>query len=426
MSGQTYDVIVVGGGTAGVIAATQAGRAGAKTLLVEKTARLGGAITNQGVNYPGLFHAWGRQVIAGIGWELVARTVEESGGEMPDFGDGPERHFHHQVGVDRMVYAALCDEFVLGAGADLWLHAMVGQAGQEVGGWLLQICTKCGLTEAETKVLVDCTGDADVVSIAGLPVNIPEACQPATSICRASGYNLEELDLAAIDQAFTEAVSRGEVKPEDGCWRIDAANVSSWLRSAGANANHIRCRDGRTTAGRTELEVEGRRSVYRLYRFLRRQPGLENLRIDWAAPEVGVRETATIIGEETVTLEDYTEGRYWEDAVCYSFYPIDLHGIDSQEWQAWPLKKGVVPTVPRGALLPRDSRNLMVAGRCISSDRLANSALRIQATCMATGQAAGAMGALAGKADREVRSLSIEAIRELLREHGAIVPVAAS
>ena len=82
------DVIVIGGGTAGVVAATQAGRAGAKVLLVEKTGMLGGTTTTGGVNFPGLFHAWGRQVIAGIGWELVTRCVTETGGTLPDFATG--------------------------------------------------------------------------------------------------------------------------------------------------------------------------------------------------------------------------------------------------------------------------------------------------------------------------------------------------
>jgi len=422
MGSASYDVIVIGGGTAGVVAGTQAGRAGARTLLVEKTGRLGGTITNGAVNYPGLFHAWGRQVIAGIGWELVTRTIEESGKALPDFTPAPERHFHHQIHVDTMAYAALCDEFVLNAGADLWLHTMVAGASRKDGHWNLALCTKSGLTEVQGKTVIDCTGDADVVSLAGFEVRYPERCQPATLCSRASGYDLKRIDLEALDRAFAEAIEQGEVKPEDGCWRIDKPTVSQWLRKTGRNANHILCEDGQTVEGRTYLEVEGRRAVYRLFRFLKGQPGLENLRIDWVAPECGVRETATIVGEETVTLEDYATGRMWDDAVCYSFYPIDLHGMDSEEWQAWPLKEGVVPTVPRGALLPKDSQNLMAAGRCISSDRLANSALRIQATCMGTGQAAGVLGAMSAERGVEVASLDISEVRALLRQHGAITP----
>lgn len=83
-----YDVMVIGGGTAGVVAAVQAGRAGARTLMVEKTGIFGGTITNAGVTYLGLVHAWGQQVISGIGWELVTRAVEEAGGTLPNFAEG--------------------------------------------------------------------------------------------------------------------------------------------------------------------------------------------------------------------------------------------------------------------------------------------------------------------------------------------------
>ena len=102
-----YDVVVIGGGTAGVIAAIQAGRAGARTLLIEKSGMLGGTMTSAGVNFPGLFHAWGQQVIAGIGWDLVRQTVAEVGGAMPDFSDFRQRHWKLQIPIDRFVYAAL-------------------------------------------------------------------------------------------------------------------------------------------------------------------------------------------------------------------------------------------------------------------------------------------------------------------------------
>jgi len=162
--------------------------------------------------------------------------------------------------------------------------------------------------------------------------------------------------------------------------------------------------------------------MLRLFRFLRRQPGLERLRFDYLAPECGVRETATIEGKATVTAEDYTCGRLWEDALCYSFYPIDLHMSSGAGVDCRPLTAGIVPTIPRGAMLPMGSRNLIVAGRCIASDRLANSALRVQATAMATGQAARAMAALAARSGTEIEELPLAVIRALLAEHGAIVP----
>jgi len=124
MTGQ-YDVIVLGGGTAGVIAAVQAGRAGARTLLVEKSAALGGTTTTAGVNFPGLFHAWGQQIIAGIGWELVLSCVEECGGTLPDFIHYKQPHHRLQIRVNPHMYSALCNEAVVQSGTGILLHTMV-------------------------------------------------------------------------------------------------------------------------------------------------------------------------------------------------------------------------------------------------------------------------------------------------------------
>jgi hypothetical protein len=227
--------------------------------------------------------------------------------------------------------------------------------------------------------------------------------------------------MAPIDQAFAEAVARGELSNHDIGWSRTASHVKSWLYKRGENANHIPGINARDSAGRSAIELAGRRSVLRLYRFLRSQPGLERYTLDSLAPQCGVRETATVVGDSTVTAGDYTSGRVWPDALCYSFDPIDLHtadeGLDCRQ-----LEPGKVPTVPRGALLPRGLSRLAVAGRCVSSDRAANSALRVQASSMAMGQAAGAMAALGARTQTDLRDLDLAAIRALLRDHHAIVP----
>ncbi len=423
MQNDRYDVIIVGGGAAGVNAAIQAGRSGARALLVEKNGRLGGVTVNSGINYPGLFHAWGKQIIRGTGWELVERTVRESGGTLPDFSQVPARHFAHQIGVDMMIYPALCDELIVDAGTEILHHTMAAAATRNGDGWRLTVCTKEGLRELEAKVLIDCTGDANLVSMAGFKLRDPGASQPATLSCFASGYDLDTLDMDAVNVAFCEAVERGEVKASDGGWRIDQPSISHWLRSRGQNGNHIEATpDARTSAGRSAMEIEGRRAIYRVYSFLRRQPGFEKLRIDWVSPEVGIRETVTIEGEETVTLEDFRTSRIYPEAICYAYYPIDLHGMRSYDWQTPALPKGALATIPRGALIPRGSRNLLAAGRCFSSDRLANSALRVQVPCMAMGQAAGALAALAVQHRTTINDLAIDLLTDHLREHDAIIP----
>ena len=419
-----YDVIVIGGGTAGTIAAIQAGRAGARTLLVEKTGLLGGTLTSAGMHYPGLFHAWGRQIIAGLGWELVERCVREAGDSLPDFTAYRQSHDRLQIRVNPSLYAALCDEAAGAAGVEILFHTLLAdlEPWTQHAGWRITLCAKEGLLRYSAKVLIDATGDANAVALAGLPLNLPETNQPATLAYRVGGYDLAKLNLDSINRAFDGEVRAGRLAYTDASWNAHGPHIERWLSSHGFNSNHIYNINARDSRSKSRLELQARQSLLRLYRFLRQQPGLEQLVIEQLAPECGVRETITIQGKKTVTVQDYQSGRLWEDALCYAFYPIDLHGAAGSGVQCQPLAEGVVPTVPRGALLPVKSRYLLAAGRCLASDRLANSALRVQATCMATGQAAGALAALSAAQELDPEELPLEDVYALLRQHGAIIP----
>ena len=137
-------------------------------------------------------------------------------------------------------------------------------------------------------------------------------------------------------------------------------------------------------------------------------------------PEASFRESYRIVGETMITVDDYTSGRVFDDALCHAFYPVDLHTKSGVKPK--PLTPGTVPTIPLSALVPKSSHNIIVAGRSVSSDRLANSGLRVQASCMATGQAAGATAALAAAKNTTPLKVPLNDIREMLSKHGAIVP----
>lgn len=424
MKNSHFDIVVVGGGTAGVVAAIQGARHGARTLLVEKNGCPGGTMTSAGIAQAGLFYAWRKQVIAGIGWELLTAAVAESGMRLPAFETqiGMTCHPNYQVKYNALILAAICDEKMLRSGVNILYHTMVSQVEHDGNEVALELCTLEGAYPIRARRVIDCTGDASVIAMAGYEVIHPDECQPGTICCRASGYDYDSLDREALRRAAEEAVAAGELAFADLGWNHDGFSMQ-FLHEHGHNANHIFPElPSHSAEGRSLFEIDGRRSLLRAYRFLRRQPGLEHLKFEATAAECGVRESAVIRGEATVTAEQYATGHRFPDAVCNAFYPIDLHKRSSDGVTPLALQEGVVPQLPLGALIPRGSDLFLAAGRCVSSDRLANSALRVQATVMAGGQAAAAAACASLEEGVSVRRVNLKRVREILRNHGAIVP----
>ena len=410
------DVVVVGGGTAGVVAALQSARAGCSTILVENGSQLGGTMTTGGVSFPGLFYAWGKQIVAGIGWELVQDVVSLNDDQMPDFSvPYGSNHPLHQVRINGSLYALLAEEKCAKAGVKLRFYETPMQVKQLNDGWEVETVGKGTHCRIRCKQLIDCTGNAFVTSLAGYSLLREEETQPGTIMFRLEGYDLESLDTKLIEEQYRKALEKGELEQGDA-----SIGILHMLGQKGDNAQHVFGADSTTSETHTASNIAGRESLLRMLRFLRRLPGCENTRLHSMQTETAVRETYRIDGEYKITLQDYVEGKVFEDALSYSFYPIDLH--DENGVNPDHLQEGIVATVPLRALAPRSSRNLLVAGRCVSSDRLANSALRVQSSCMGMGQAAGAAAALACQHNTTPTSVPLDEIRQLITSHGGIVP----
>ena len=414
----TCDVVVVGGGSAGICAAVASGRAGAKTVLVESAAQVGGNTTTGGVNFPGLFHAWGKQVIAGVGWDLVTNTVGLAGGALPDFTQPTgAAHWKHQVTVNVPLFVALAEEALGKAGVTIHYHAAPMKIEKAAEGWRVVTAAAGDTRTILCKQLVDCTGNGAVAGLLGLERLQEKERQPGSfAYTLRPNTDIKKLDAKALQERFAEAVKAGAVQRSDCRW-----GVMQYLVGGGNVGNYVEGADNSTADARTDTNLRGRASMLRMYRWLKSVPGLEKIELAGMSPEVGVRETYRVQGDYLITSEDYVSGRRWDDSVCYAFYPVDMHSQASGVQPAH-LKEGVVPTVPLRALIPKGSLNLLVAGRCLSSDRLANSGLRVQATCMATGQAAGAAAALAAQRGTTPGQVPIGEIRALLAASGAIVP----
>ncbi len=420
---ETYDVVVVGAGPAGLVAATQAARIGAKVLLIEKSGLIGGTTVLNGVNYPGLFHAWGQQVIKGIGWELIQSVADEDGVELPDFASYADVPHHRlQILVNKASYAALADQLVVSSGAQVLLHSMIAGVAHRAEGtpWELSVCSKEGLKTIHASKLVDCTGDANVVGLAGFKQSKQTNLQPGTLVMRVSGFDPSELDYPALEEAFKNEVASGGMLRSD----LLAGNgpVETFIKMRGSNSIHVTGIDASSSAGKTQAELKARAVMLRIQQFMRKQPKLGNFKVDYFAPECGIRETNTIEGEYCITTEDYCSGRVWEDSYCYSFYPIDIHASNGGNIDTRPLTEGIFPTIPLRAMIPKGSRDLIVAGRCVCGDQAANSAFRVQASSMATGQVAGAVAAVAALEQTNIGDAPKERIIRSLLESDAIVP----
>jgi hypothetical protein len=412
------DVLVVGGGSAGHVAAIQAGRMGAKTVLLERNSQLGGTTTTGGVSFPGLFHAWGKQIIAGIGWELVAKSVEIDGRELQDFTVVHKSHVPYHVGLNGQLYSLLAEEACLDAGVSLAYYQFPQKVVQTEDGWLVDVIGQGVQYQLRCRQLIDCTGGADVVGMLGMERLREETRQPGTHVVVFTGFDMDVVNAnkALIQEMYDEAIKEGRLQKGD-TW---SGRIRGTITSTRGNTNHIFGADSSTAATQTQTNLAGRKCVLRLLKFLKTIPGGENVTIDRMMNETASRETYRIKGETLITVHDYTSGRVFEDALSYSFYPIDLH--DKSGVKPKHLSHGKVPTIPRGALIPKGSRNLMVAGRCVSSDRLANSAARVQASSMGMGQAAAVNAVLAARQRVSPGEVKLAQVHDELRKHGAIVP----
>ncbi len=411
-----YDVLVAGGGTAGVFAAVAAAKAGARTLLVEKNGLLGGAMTAGYVNFPGIFNFWDRQLISGPCWDMMVEFAAEGGAVLPD-NDYTKKHFRQQVRVDNFQMAAALDRVCRSSGAEIRLHSMISFAEEQEGGLLIGITGKEGLYAVRARAAVDATGDANVAGMLGYERVRSSVLQPATLENRLEGYRIEDVDGDEVKRVFEAAIEKGLIEPEVFSWK----SPYEMLKSGRVNM-HIPCPGAEDSESRTAMEFEGRRILHTLLMLFRQVKGCGNIRVKVYAAECGIRESCRIVGEKTMTVDKYMSGHVYDDAVSYCFYPIDLHKLDGGGVHIVYLEHGIMPTIPYGALIPRGSRYLLVAGRTVSSDTETNSAVRVQAPCMSMGQVAGTAAALAARDKIRVGQVDYHKLTQALKALGATVP----
>lgn len=441
---RNVDVVVVGAGPAGLGAAIAAARSGAKALVLDAAGCIGGMATSGGVGpFMTSFDSQGNNmVIRGIFRELVDRMEALGGAIQPGKtrnGDSYASYLrigHNNVGpfksdILKLVGTRMLQE----AGAERMLHTQFVQVlmeGRRITG--VVVANKDGLGVIQAKVVVDCSGDADVAARAGVDFVLGDRetgnIQPASLF-----FRIGNVDTARVTANMKEHWQ--EIRPFFGpfSWLLKeyAQDWDNFPRGEigvyeevdpgvfRVNCSRILDVDATKTGDLTRATEVGQEQCLFIFNFLKKHaPGFENAILLNTADTIGIRETRHIQGEYTLTGQEVYDCVLHPDAIACMATNMDTHNKDNPGGTLHVPDKPYFD-VPYGCLVAKGVDNLLVAGRAISADAQAGSAIRMMPSCMAFGQAAGTAAAMAAAADIPVRKVPTDALRNALTRQGAFV-----
>ncbi|NLW73905.1 MAG: FAD-dependent oxidoreductase [Clostridiales bacterium] len=438
------DVLVAGGGPAGLCAAIAAARCGAKTMLIEKNGFCGGMAT-AGLVAPFMtcYDSGGElMLIRGLFEEIVDRLVERGGAIHPSLVETSsaftsyitDGHIH-VTPFKAETLKLVADELLAEAGVKVLYYTSFLDV--ETEGDIITraiIHKKDGLSAVEAKIYVDCTGDADMAAAAGVPYELGNngKMQPATMFFRIANVDSSKIDedIEKNRDKFRRVngvnyrslhwwVSKAR---EAGDWTLDRVSIGLFRGvdedEWSINTSRIMDIDGTDSESLTRAETIGRRQVDEIFRFLKKYvPGCENARLVASGSTIGIRETRHIEGIRKLTVEDILDCRVPDDSILLAANSVDVHGKFgplSNEYITIP--PGKYYGVPYGCLVPVGIKNLLVAGRSISADSDAAGAIRVMPPCMGLGQAAGVAAALCAESRTEPAVCDMQKLRQRLIE----------
>lgn len=464
MCNEMYDVIVVGGGTSGVIAAIAAGREGAKTLLIEQYGFLGGTATAGGLCNMASFFYKDEQVIKGLPQEFMDRLVA-CGGSTPhlralkSYGSG-----YYASLYNREMYKIVAQEMTIEAGVDILFHSYLTDAivvNNRVTGVVVE--NKSGRQTYYGKVIIDATGDADVTARAGAEFVLGSedgVMQPGSLMFDMANVDIEKLHkyvLGTLEDydVKTEQIPVSQPIPEhlqqhnfvvQGFYKLFREKaLSGEVYSAKESIlftttalpgvismNSTRVHFDPTDAKqRSAAVIDGHKQAASIANFLiHNVPGFEKSYLADSGLEIGFRESRHIVGEYVLQAEDVQRGRHFDDVIARYGFPIDVHKetkgsyFDDEDKSdktvegLW-IENDDAYDLPYRCLIPKTLNGVIVVGRCISVSHIAHGSTRLMPLAMAEGQAAGIAAKLAIDNNVEIRNVDVKALQKRLIEEGA-------
>ncbi|MHC1693919.1 MAG: FAD-dependent oxidoreductase [Eubacteriales bacterium] len=418
------DVFVAGGGPAGVAAGVTAARLGKSVFIAESSGSFGGAATTMLIPAFMQFTNGVDFLAGGIGREVHDYLKDKC---HPSF----KPYCPNSIPVETL---KLCyDEMVQDSGAGFMFHTSLIDVIADKGHIEYAVCAAKGEVFAvKAKIYIDGTGDGDLSALAGADFLYGEegtGTVMGTTLCglwtgmdwsRVKGPDSRELEKAIADGIFTN-----EDRHLPGMWRI-SENIG------GSNAGHIYDINGASAASLTQGIVKARKQLLEYRRYYREYlDGFENAELVYSAPYLGIRETRRIVGDYTMTLADFDSRANFEDEIGRYSYPVDIHAGNStseayqkfaREHQNMRYKNGESYGIPYRCLVPKGMDNLLVAGRCVSTDRFMQSSIRVMPGCYITGMAAGAASSVIIEDGSDIHNPDIRKIQSVLKDNGAFLP----
>ena len=409
-----YDLIVVGGGLTGVAAAVAASRQGLSVLLLEQDGSLGGAMSNSFV-FPFMRYTYWedekwKYLSAGIFKEMVER--HRSIGGCSKYGWQPE------------LFKLMLDDMIVEAGVDILFHTRVVNVvmdGRELKSVLA--ASKSGTLEIRAQFFIDASGDGELMALSGCAYQLgreeDNLCQPMTTCFRLSNVNMEKYyeEIPGLQKLYNEKQKTGEItNPRENM--LIMGEVSRGVLHF--NTTRIVKHNPVDPTELSRAEMEARKQVLELYNFLRQNSeAFRESAIVSVAQNIGVRESRKLLGVHVLTADDLKSLTIFDDSIALGNYDIDIHNPEGTGTYIYSFPKEAYYSIPYRSLLPRETDNLLVAGRCLSATHEAHSAVRIMPICTCMGEAAGAAAAQAVHTGKNAHTLDIHAVQQILESNGA-------